>query len=69
MTVYSTREHSNPEYTGFCCPHCLQSAEYTSESDDNYEADKVTCKKCGKEFAIWTETETINVSGFIEEGE
>ncbi len=66
MSIYSTREHSNPEYTGFCCPHCLESNDYTTTSDTSADPNEVTCTSCDKNFAIWNETETLNVSGLIE---
>ena len=53
------KEHSNHEFGGYCCPHCLESSKH----DGCSEREAVVCDHCGQTFVVWQETETINCSG------
>jgi hypothetical protein len=58
----TTREHSNPEGCGYCCPHCLETSKH-DECCGVREA--VECDHCHKPFVIWNETEIRQCSGHL----
>jgi hypothetical protein len=55
----ASREHTNHEDGGYCCPHCLKNNKHLPET----ERTAVICDHCGEAFVVWQETETRNCSG------
>lgn len=56
----ASRDHSNHEGGGYCCPHCLESSQHSFVGD---ERTAVVCDHCGQTFVIWDETEIRQCSG------
>lgn len=61
----TTEEHSNSQYCGYCCPHCLQTNDHDLYTMD--EANAVECDHCGKIFVIWNKETIRQCSGYANE--
>ena len=64
--IEANKDHSNHAEGGYCCPHCLMSDEYPQGNYcDEGDPAKVACAHCGQEFAVWSDTEIVRISGKI----
>ena len=58
------RAHSNHQYGGYCCPHCLQTSDHNLYGTEDREV--VRCDHCDEPFVIWNVATVEQCSGKLE---
>jgi len=57
----ASRDHSNAEDCGYCCPHCLK--DNGQHHPSTGERTAVICDHCGATFVVWNEIDVRQCSG------